>query len=127
MDEKNLGQWEKDMLAWIRKDRPTIKTICRHVSSSGMFRLIDMYAVKDGELVYLSGLADTLGVAKRDSKRQGLRVSGCGMDMGFHLVYSFSYAVFPDGFKLRKGDYGRNGDKSGFDEDGGYALKQEWI
>jgi hypothetical protein len=131
-------------------------TILRRVSASGMSRVIDIVqpmAQKDGTVkMYHLGwnAAQVLG-AKYDSERQGVRVSGCGMDMGFHLVYSLSCALFPDGFgvegtgplghKIRpktramaakavsKGVLfnGRNGDKSGWDNDGGYALTSEWI
>lgn len=47
------------------------------------------------------------------------------MDMGFSVVYNLSSALFPDGFKTT--GFGRNGDTSGWDKDGGYKLKQEWI
>ena|ERR1035437_1828097 len=50
---------------------------------------------------------------------------GCGMDMGFHLVYNLGRTLFPEGFKVE--GRGRNGDASGWDKDGGYALKQRWI
>lgn len=73
------------------------------------------------------------------------------MDMGFAVVYNVSHAMFPDGFgvegttrlgktirstskaqaakhiQLGAEFYGRNGDKSGWDHDGGYALKQSWL
>lgn len=77
---------------------------------------------------------------------EGLRFGGCGMNMGFSGVYSLGRALFPDGFgtmgkkdgakdiratshrhakALQKRGYvfrGRNGDSSGWDNDGGYAL-----
>jgi len=127
MKAENLGLWELETILWLRRTRPTIYTILRHVSSSGMFRLIDVYAIKDNKPLYLSGLVSVLTHYKCDGKRQGLRVSGCGMDMGFAVVYDFSNAVFPKGFKYRKGECHRNGDPSSIDKDGGYALKQEWL
>ena len=122
-----LGTWEKSQIAYIRKYRPKIYTVLRHVSASGMSRRISAYMIKDGGLVFLDGLIATMTGYKRHKTKEGLVVGGCGMDMGFHLVYSLSSAIFPDGFKLKKGEYGRNNDKSGFDKCGGYALKQEWI
>jgi hypothetical protein len=33
--------------------------------------------------------------------RNGIRVGGCGMDMGFHLVYTLSRALFDDGYYVK--------------------------
>jgi hypothetical protein len=131
-DKTNWKLWDKNSwnyqtVNWLRKHRPVIKTVLRHCSASGMTRRIDVYAVKDGEMLYLSGICEALGIHKRSKNKQGLVVGGCGMDMGFAVVYALGRIIFPDGFKLRKGEYGRNGDKTGYDTDGGYALKQEWL
>lgn len=86
-----------------------------------------------------------------------VRVGGCGMDMGFHTVYNIGRVLFPQGFGLKgtKRDnrkarkdvtvrpsskeevaqmvkkgvqfFGRNGDTSGWDNDGGYALICRWL
>lgn len=77
----------------------------------------------------------------------GVRVSGCGMNMCFAVVYELGRVLFPDGFgiegtrpdgrKVRPKSKaaasrmaaagvtfrGRNGDCSGWDPDGGYAMK----
>lgn len=52
----------------------------------------------------------------------GIAVSGCGMDMCFDTVYNLGRVLFPDGFKVE--GRGRNGDTSGWDNDGGYALNK---
>ena len=52
----------------------------------------------------------------------GVVVQGCGMDMGFDLVYSLGYAIWPKGTPKPHGK--RNGEP---DRDGGYALKHSWI
>ena len=89
----------------ILKPGQRVFCILRSVSKSGMSRRISFYAVKDGEMRFLDGyIADILSSVTRDRK-EGLRVSGCGMDMGFHVVYSLSSALFDDG----------------------YALKHEWL
>lgn len=109
---------------WLRPGT-TVYTVLRSVSRSGMTRGIDLYCVKNGEIRYLSGYAgQILGLRRTDN---GLQVGGCGMDMGFHVVYSLSSALYPKGFKLGKGNHGRNGDTSGFDRDGGYALNHRWL
>jgi len=124
---KDLGEWEKEIVSWLRRKRPMIYTVLRHVSSSGMFRRIDVYAIRDNKPLYLSGLVEELCHYKRDKHREGLKVSGCGMDMGFAIVYDFSSQVFPNGFRYRKGESHRNGDPALRDRDGGYALRHEWL
>jgi hypothetical protein len=72
----------------------TIYTILRHVSRSGMSRAISLYSIRENEPVYLAGYAaKALGYSMHRSYDGALRVDGCGMDMGFHLVHSLSYAV----------------------------------
>lgn len=127
-------------------------TNINHVSRSGMSREISVYFLKDQASTLLClnwSVAALLGLPQ--GKREGVKIGGCGMDMGFHLVYSLSYRLFPNGFgvagelplghKIRptskamaekavsKGAkfYGRNGDSSGWDNDGGYALNQRWM
>lgn len=57
-----------------------------------------------------------------DSDKQGIRVGGCGMDMGFALVYELGQTLWPHG--TRKPHGSRNGEP---DRAGGYALKHEWL
>lgn len=129
-----------------------VYTVLRHCSSSGMTRHIDLFTIRGGELRFLSGYAGRALGIRRAKRGDGLVVGGCGMDMGFHLVYELSRVLFPKGFKvpattcygcqgtgLRDGERcfdcqgacvvfrGRNGDQSGWDNDGGYALKHSWL
>jgi len=78
-----------------------------------MTRHIDLYVIRDNKPVYLSGwVARYLG--KRQAKSGGVKIQGCGMDMGFALVYDVSMSLYsnPDG---------------SYSHDGAYALKQEWM
>jgi hypothetical protein len=117
----------REMLHKFLQPGDTVYTVIRKVSTSGMSRKIDLYTFKDNRKIYLTGYAAVLLGYSRDIRSGALSVSGCGMDMGFHVVYSLSRVLFPDGFKLAEGQRGRNGDMSGYDNDGGYALRQEWI
>lgn len=66
--------------------------VLRHVSSSGMSRDIDLYTIKHNEPCYLSGYAcAAMGWAR--AKSGAIKVGGCGMDMGFHIVQNLSYAI----------------------------------
>lgn len=106
-----------------------VYTMIRSVSSSGMSRQISVLIAdkKKGEIINIDWWVARVIDVKRSDKNGSLIIGGCGMDMGFHVVYTLSRYLFPKGFKLPKGAYGRNGDTSGKDRDGGYALKQIWL
>lgn len=138
------------LLRSILKPGDTVDCILRHVSRSGMYRSISLLQRgKDGprDITRIAGLACGL---KRD-RHDGLGVGGCGMDMGFHVVYSLGRALYPAGFGVL-GTYGedhafrpaspeaaavtvaqgavyrgRNGETSGWDYDGGYAFRHNWL
>lgn len=57
-----------------------------------------------------------------DRKREGIKIGGCGMDMGFALVYNLGATLWPNGTPKPHGT--RNGEP---DNAGGYALKHRWL
>lgn len=59
---------------------------------------------------------------RHDSDRSGIAASGCGMDMGFNLVYNLGATLWPKGTPKPHGK--RNGEP---DRSGGYALKHSWL
>ena len=63
-----------------------IYTVLNHVSSSGMTRYISAYI----PIVDEKGAAQIVCIARER------RVSGCGMDMGFELVYNMYFSVMRD-------------------------------
>lgn len=106
----------------------TVYTIVRSVARSGMSRTIDCYKLSESGPRWLSGL-----IAKACGYRQApggaLKVSGCGMDMGFAVVYELSQALYPDRFPCAGETchiYHRPGEPVET-HSGGYALKQEWM
>jgi len=87
----------------------TVGVIIRHVSRSGMQRTISVVTVK-GEIRNVSSLAArALGWPMKYGAHDGVKVNGAGMDMGFHLVYSLSTALY------------------GYENGGGYALNHRQI
>lgn len=141
---KASKQEREEALARLRavlKPGDTVYTILRHVSRSGMQRSIGLVYVKDNvPSDWITGqVAKVLGWAL-DRDRYGVKVSGCGMDMGFHLVYSLSHALFPKGFgcvgeRCPSNDHS-NGDRDyslhhaereHWHKDGGYALLTRWL
>lgn len=75
--------------------------VLEHVSSTGMTRHIKPYVTTPTGMRHLSGLIEEAGFGKRFKKRDGIAVGGCGMDMGFHLVYTVSHYLWGDGYALR--------------------------
>lgn len=107
------------------KPGDTVYCVLRRVSKSGMSRIIDFFVIRKNELQRIAMPMANILDLKWSKDHDGLRVDGCGMDMGFHCVYSLSRALFPNGFKVK--GRGRNGDTSGEDRDGGYALNHRWL
>jgi len=103
----------------------TVYTVLRHVSRSGMMRRISPVIIINGEPIDISWYVAKLGLFPRKYPNEALTVEGCGMDMGFYVVYELSRVLFPEGFKVE--GIGRNGDASGWDKNGGYALRQRWL
>jgi hypothetical protein len=91
-------------------DRPTVYTILRSKSASGMSREISLKVIKGGEvydITYSAGILLDMKLTR--SSHNALRVNGCGMDMGFHLVYELANVLF-------------NGE-----ERADYKIRQEWL
>lgn len=99
-----------------------ITCILRHKGRSGMTRSISLCIVHEGEIFDLSWLAARVMDDKMDQDNGGIKVRGCGMDMGQHLVYSLGRCLWPLG--TEKSHSWRNGKP---DSEGGYALKSSWL
>jgi hypothetical protein len=129
------------------KPGATVYTILRHVSRSGMMRHISLQVAQpkyrdvyprnaDGSTNYdakprrkregceLRDITYYAAVAMGDRRADdgGIKTPGCGMDMGFHLVYCLGATLWPKGTPKPHGR--RNGEP---DSEGGYALKHEWV
>ena len=101
-----MAEQAKKSLLNILKPEDIVYTVLRHVSRSGMQRRIDLYTFKDDKKIYLSGyFAHLMG---KEPPRDGYKVGGCGMDMGFHLVYTLSSLLYKK-------------------DRGGYELRHEWL
>lgn len=109
----------------------TVYTILRHVSKSGMSRDISILIVRNGEHQHLNFVAaKAMGDRLvRSNGYDAIRCGGCGMDMGFNLVYNLGRALFPDGYvPADTGARARNGrPDTEKDTDGGYALRHQWL
>jgi len=94
-----------------KQNKPTLYTNLKSVSSSGMSRDMKVLAAVEGEIVdvtYYVGKLD-IGTIKERNGQRVIRVGGCGMDMGFHVVYTVSAILY------------------GYEERGAYTIRHEWI
>ena len=104
----------EQLLTHYVKEGDTVYTVLRSVSSSGMSRTISLKVAKEGKILdltyYASILLDWPLVEVNGSR--ALRVGGCGMDMGFHTVYTLSRVLFRE---------------EGSTTDAGYSLNHNWA
>lgn len=103
--------------------KPGQKVFCnlRSVSASGMSRRISFHIIEGDDLRGLDYLI-ARACDYKQSDKGGLIVSGCGMDMGFSVVYNLGAVIWPNGTPQPHGS--RNGQP---DSAGGYALKSDWV
>jgi len=76
-----------------REGRPTMYVTCLHVARSGMSRAIVARLVVDGEIRDVSEYVSDL-IGDPIHPVGGVRVTGCGMDMGFHLVSTVAHYLY---------------------------------
>lgn len=91
----------------------TVYTVLRHVSRSGMSRVMDLYIMRDNQprrITWSAAKALDWGYSTRPGN-EGLKVGGCGMDMGFHAVYTLASVLWRE--ESAKGC--------------GYLLSHRWI
>lgn len=105
-----MNNEKKETIKSLKKAFPkgsTAYTKLIHCSQSGMTRIISVIAIKKNQPYYLNHyISEILSFNKAQKFGEyGLKVGGCGMDMGFHLIYCLSKVLYNDG----------------------YAIKQRWI
>ena len=80
----------------------TAYTILRKVSPSGMYRNISVHSIINDKPTWLSyHVARVTGFPYKD-KTSAVGVGGCGMDMGFHMVYTLASVLYGDGYALKE-------------------------
>ena len=90
------------------QENETVYTVLRHVSRSGMLRYIDAYVMRNNEprriiqVLNEDQLKQVLDMFKYVRDKEGFKISGSGMDIGYHLVYTISQILFNDGYKLKQ-------------------------
>lgn len=106
-EKEGIALYEEQCKQVLRDKLPkasTVYTILRGVSSSGMSRQIQCVIVNNGQIDDITRFASQVtGYAQ--NKDGYLSVGGCGMNMGFAVVYGLAMSIYGDG----------------------YALKHEWL
>ncbi len=138
-----MRQSEREKLEAIEKLKEfiqpgdTIYTKLNHCSKSGMMRVIDLFVIQDNEPRRITSLACRAIQASYNERHEGMRMDGCGMDMGFAAVYDLSHNLFGEGFmcigetpvRCPSNDHS-NGDRDytpHMHTSGGYALRHRWM
>ena len=97
IDKENSIETLKEYL----KEDMTIHAIIRSVSNSGMTRNISFKITDKDNILDLSfHIAKALKYPFND-KKHAVKISGCGMDMAFHVIHNLSHVLFNDGYKLK--------------------------
>ncbi len=100
------------------REATPIYCVLHKVSKSGTSREISFYMRDDGDLTRLDHLISQVCTYSDRSTayphgKEGLRVGGCGMDMGFSVVYHFASSLYGAG-EVRTGREG-------------YLLRAVWL
>ena len=118
-DDKRKEAVEELREKWLTPGN-TVYTLVTHVSRSGMQRVIRVYVIQDNNPLDISYLVAEALEWKLSDKFEGVVVKACGMDMGFHMVYTLSQTVFAGDEETQKSPIFKNRDK-------GYWLDQRWL
>jgi hypothetical protein len=144
MQKKEKEQRKADSIKFLRtviKQGDRVYTGLQHVSSSGMSRRIKVYVPVKQErenngmaILDISWHVANALEYRFSSNYYALVVGGCGMDMGYHVVYTLARVLFRDDFTCigdgcPSNDH-VNGDKVAQGEqhsDAGYSLTHSWL
>lgn len=122
----------------------TVSTVLHHVTKSGMSRSIGVLAVANGEVIDVTYLVARVTGDKVDPRYGGIKMGGCGMDMGYALVYNLARHLYRDGFACigpaltnergkscpsndHSNERERNYTVGRMHSDPGYALNHRWV
>lgn len=113
LSKEEIASARDQLLEYFKQDNRVYTRLMR-VSSSGMYRVMSLHIARDNQILNITWLASrVLGSTLKDVDGSwGIGRSGCGMDMGFDLVYNLSMKLYCPG---------------NYDHDSAYRLKHEWI
>lgn len=102
MNKKQIEKQESiEALKSYLKKGMALHAIIRQVSNSGMSRNISFKVIDKKELIDLSWHISKALEYPFNDKHHAIKISGCGMDMAFHVVHNLSHVLFNNGYKLK--------------------------
>ncbi len=100
-----LTDYDIKLINYIKRNKNKYNLfVCdvEHVSNTGMTRFIKVSMIYKGELVRLNHLIRTVLNQKIHNKYEGIKMTGCGMDMIFALLDNFVSNITNDrGYKFK--------------------------
>lgn len=108
----------------------TVYTVIKHVARSGMYRVIDVYAIRNNQPLRLSWQTALACGYRYDRKHEGVGVSGCGQDQGYALMMAISYKIHgwqPKGDGAKPENAGRPFTPRRGHYRAGYSLNHRWL
>jgi hypothetical protein len=94
MEQFQAADYLHDTLVNAKKDKDgkiLVYTSIGSVAKSGMSRRIKLYVVNDGDIIRVSHLVAK--ILELNMNDDGIRINGCGMDMGFAMVDSLEWKL----------------------------------
>lgn len=91
---EEIENYKNELRDLLEQGNYQVYGIVRHVSASGMSRVIDFCTIIDNEPIWLSYRMGEVLDYKRHKSYDGLTVGGCGMDMIFHTICQLSVALY---------------------------------
>lgn len=110
--EIRISQMKEELKLMLEKNNHTVITENLHTSRSGMMRSLRL-TLQDG--TNITDLVAEIGDYKYHTNKRnqvGLKVTGCGMDMGFSVVYDLSCKLYCT---------------EKYEHDNAYKLNQRWL
>lgn len=106
MEQFQAADYLHDTLLNAKQDKDgkiLVYTSIGSVAKSGMSRRIKLYVVNDGDIIRVSHLVAK--ILELNMNDDGVRINGCGMDMGFAMVDSLEWkldSIFGAVFNLKQ-------------------------
>ncbi len=91
-----MSEYNKKLISYIKENKNKRDLfICNieHVSASGMTRWIKVGMIYKRKFIDISPLFINMAGQKRYLNHEGVKITGCGMDMCFALLQDFAHNI----------------------------------
>jgi hypothetical protein len=77
-----------------------VYTVLEHRTGTGTTRWLKVYTVRNGGIRHISHTVSLVTGYPRTAGRDGVKIGGTGMDMGWDLVHTLGVYLHGDGYAL---------------------------